>query len=355
MFPGCPAYLSKPAAKKRNSPTKKRKLESVHQNTQAPKRRKKNKDLSASNNFTNEHNAINSDNAMPSVYDSQNRELLFSSIFEFQTKIFSPLSWSRQNIYAESIRAIQFTQWIVKKQGIDDIETVCTKQILIDENMTIRINVMGRRLKFEDFGLKSNVALTVNDIENIIKIVGDRKICSGCAEIGASENIITSFTCRDKEGYLRHTSCPLILPKEISDCSDKTNDKCKFCSRAKHTLNQKLVRIQKSKEIVKKYLKFKNLSPQTKKKIQSLRDKLKVEAKGKIRAQHKISLLKKTVKSCQQKIADIQTENLNKILDNQECLSRNEKIAITEMFAAARKKNPKLLMGQRLIGKFGQN
>ena len=61
---------------------------------------------------------------MPSVYDSHNRELLFSSNFEFQTKIFSPLSRSRQNIYAESRRAIQFTQWIVKKQGINDIETI---------------------------------------------------------------------------------------------------------------------------------------------------------------------------------------------------------------------------------------
>ena len=75
--------------------------------------------------------------------------------------------------------------------------------------MTVRINVMGRRLKLEDlgdFGLESNVALTVDDIENIMKIVDDRCICSGCAEISASENVITSFTCRDKEGILRHTS-----------------------------------------------------------------------------------------------------------------------------------------------------
>ena len=33
------------------------------------------------------------------------------------------------------------------------MKSVCTKQILIDENMTVRINVMGRRLKLGDYGL----------------------------------------------------------------------------------------------------------------------------------------------------------------------------------------------------------
>ena len=114
-----------------------------------------------------------------------------------------------------------------------------------------------------------------------------------------------------------------------------------MCAREKYTLNQKIVRIQKSKEIAKKYLKIKNLSPQRRLKIQNLQNKLKAEERGKIRAQQKIILLRAVLKSCRETIANIQTENLNKILDNQESLSRNEKIAITGTFAAASKKNPK--------------
>ena len=121
----------------------------------------------------------------------------------------------------------------------------------------------------------------MDDIENMIQIVDDCRICSEFAEISASNNIITSFICRDKEECLRHTSYPLILPKEINDCSNETKDKCKLCARAKRTLNKKLSSIQKSKEIIKKYLKIKNLSPE------------------------------RIVKSCQQKIAYIQAQNLN--------------------------------------------
>ena len=259
LFPGCPAYLSKPAPKKkRKSPTKERELENVHQNTQASKRRKKNQDLDASDEISNlEHleNPKYENSGMPSADDGANRKLMFSSIFEFQTNIPAPLSWSRQNISDESTRVVQFSQWTVRKHGTDDIRTVRTKQILIDETLTVRINVMGRRLKPEEFGLERNVALNVEDIENIIKIVDNSRICSGCAEISASENIITSFTCRDKKGYLRHTFCPLLLPKE----NDRAN-KCKFCARAKHILNQKMVRIKKSKEVTKKYMKLTNLT-----------------------------------------------------------------------------------------------
>ena len=121
-----------------------------------------------------------------------------------------------------------------------------------------------------------------------------------------------------------------------NDCANK----CKFCARAKHTLNQKMVRIKKGEEVTKKYMKLTNLSPQRRHKILRLQNKLKSEARGKIRAQNKVNVLKNVVKSCRQNIAKIETKNLHKILDNQKRLSRNEKIAITEIFAAASKKNP---------------
>ena len=265
----------------------------------------------------------------------QCRLLMMVPIENWRSRLFLNFKRTFLLLFLGQDKIVQFSQWTVRKHGTDDIRTVCTKQILIDETLTVRINVMGRRLKPDEFGFESNVALNVEDIENIIKIVDNSRICSGCAEISASENIVTLFTCRDKEGYLRHTFCPLLLPKE----NGRAN-KCKFCARAKHTLNQKMVRIKKSKKVTKKYMQVTNLSPQRRQKILRLQNKLKSEARDKIRAQNKVNVLKNVVKSCRQNIPKIETENLHKILDNQKRLSRNDKIAITEMFAAASKKNP---------------
>lgn len=100
---------------------------------------------------------------------------------------------------------------------------------------------MGTEINVEEFGFKTNALSTVKELEETIKIVNEQRICTGCAEINAEENIITSFTRRDKEGYLRHRSFSLLLSSEEKHDSQRKIDQCKSCARAKHTLNQKII------------------------------------------------------------------------------------------------------------------
>lgn len=118
--------------------------------------------------------------------------------------------------------------------------------------MEVQIKIMGKTLSVEDIGLKTNIICSVQDLEKIIISVNKARIFSGCAEINSTENVITSFTFRDKEAHLRHKSCPLLLENsEENNCNNinSKSDKCKFCTRAKHTLNKKKYVFRKEKRI----------------------------------------------------------------------------------------------------------
>lgn len=215
-----------------------------------------------------------------------------------------------------------------------DFETVCTKQVILDSSMKFKIKIMGRNIDTEKFNLKTNEITTINELEEIIKSVNERRVCSGCAKINAEENIINSITTRDKEGYLRHKSCPFILE------TDEKNYMCKFCIRVRRTLNKKK-RINKRKERAIKYLKLNNLSPERKRQINFLKMKLHAEKRAKKRAKEHIDELKIEVEMYRQELNKTDSEVLKKMLSNQENISNNERSAIMAIFAAAEKKSEK--------------
>lgn len=239
---------------------------------------------------------------------------MFASICD-STDISIPSSWTQNKISTGLTTVLQFGEWIVKKKD-KDFKTASSKKVILDPSMNICILVMDKEIKVEDFGLETNVINSIQELENVIEIVHQRKICIGCAEINADENVLTSFTCRDQEGYLRHKSCPLLLSTEDVNDSEKVNNECKFCIRVRRTLNQKVVRIQKRKSLI-KYLKLNNLSPERKKQIKYLQSKLQAETRAKKRAKQRIIVLKKEIESCREEFNNTDIGALEKILDKQ--------------------------------------
>lgn len=225
IFPECPSYLSKTCSKLRKSPTKRcvKNNNSNEISESTSKRRKSLQNVNHKNDFS-----------QPSEHDPK---FMFASICD-KIDISIPSTWSQQKISSNSITVIQFTQWIIKTNDTKFV-TVCSKKIILDENMNISIQAMGKEVNVENFGLKTNVIHTIKELEGVIREVNERRICAGYAEVNAVKNVISSVSYRDKEGYLRHKSCPLFLLVEDENDSHKESNKCKFCARLNHKIVEK--------------------------------------------------------------------------------------------------------------------
>ena len=154
-----------------------------------------------------------------------------------------PISWGRTNFFwGENIPAITFRKLIGRQGKHGRVESICQKEVIIDNDMTLLIKVNGVYLNYKNFGIESSVtSYQLSSIENVkavITIVDEREVCQGCPEIKLSSynsQLLNSFSYVDKSDTVRHNNCLLLLPTE----NDKQFSNCKFCRSAKSILDKK--------------------------------------------------------------------------------------------------------------------
>lgn len=179
--------------------------------------------------------------------------------------------------------------------------------------------------------MTDNPISSVDEIERILSVMHDLKMCTGFLLDCEAKNIQTTFCCED-EGKLRHVNCCFYLPE------NSLKKQCSYCTRAKYTLNQKIIRLKRNDSIIQSFKLNSHLKD--KKTVEIMKQKLKIARSSKKRAIDKVNLLQNSLNDCREKIVALSTDSLSEEL-NSHGLSNNEKLAIKEILSAAKKKNTK--------------
>ena len=240
---------------------------------------------------------INDDNHAPYTNTPESFALLFKKILENENSISMPISWLRSNVSCGGHSGVTFFTRIGIKGKHDHIDSVCNKELTVDESMTVLIKINGKFVDHSMFGIESHQLHSEKDLEIVIERINKCKICQGFPDVNLSEenaNYLASFSYVDRINVLRHKHCPLVLSEKNDAQEIKLNKQCKYCKTVKDLLRKKILRRQKSKNS--NYLKLSELSPRKQEKLSKIAKTLKSTSRAKVRAQTNVRLLKKVVK-----------------------------------------------------------
>lgn len=159
----------------------------------------------------------------------------FDAIFSDDIAIDLPSSWSRRNIVSPlGLQAVQFSQWTCRKEG-NGVKTICQKEIVMGKNLIVHLCVMGHAMKLEEFNVPTEPLSCASDLEKILKIIDQLKVCNGCVFPAENLDTETKFTYKDNAGQVRHKNCPMLL---------NVIKTCEHCVRGRSTLQRKRRRLE---------------------------------------------------------------------------------------------------------------
>ena len=283
--------------------------------------------------FDNDIVHTNCESPNPSQY-------LFDKIFRSDQSISVPVSWGKINfLWGEyDDPAMNFQKLIGRIGKNGHVESACQKEIILDKTMTLLIKVNGVYVDHKEFGIESNELSSVENLEQIIKVIDERRVCQGSSEItrtSVNEHLLGSFTYRDKIDSLGHNQCRLLLPLD----EKVQNISCKACKSIRDALNEKIIRRQRNKNS--KYLKVEDLSPRKRERLLKLKKQLRSQERTKQRAQGNARMYKGLMHKIQNKMMSVTEKTLDDFIDKNLQISQNERTSIHEIFKAAKSKSPK--------------
>lgn len=188
---------------------------------------------------------------------------LFNEIFS-KERIKLPESWSQTNVSSCGEQGITFHDRVgIKSKSTNaHIHSVCVKDVTIDENVTLFIQINGKVFSHTDLSIKSAKMHSIHELELTIKAIHEIQVCHGSPDIEINEKNLKnlqSFTHSDSSNIVRHRSCLVILKKD-----EEKKHQCKCCKVVEQRLAMKILRKQHNK--LSNYLKVNDLSPERKKK-----------------------------------------------------------------------------------------
>lgn len=171
---------------------------------------------------------------------------LFNKLFDNKEAVPLPTSWSKANLECEEDKqkAITFFKLIGRKDKNGRLESVCEKEIIIDEKMTTVMKINGTYCDYRKLGVEVNEIVSVNKLIDIIEILDKCEICQGCPDITCTpivKDLMCPFSHLDNNDTIRHNNCTLVLTTE----NEKENFRCKYCKTVKELLKQKQKRREK--------------------------------------------------------------------------------------------------------------
>lgn len=163
-------------------------------------------------------------------------------------------------------------------------QLICIKEIWITEDMKMQIKALGRPINLNTFGINNEFLLSLEILEDLIKIVETFNICKAYKK--SNETECTSVALKESNNILRHKKCPIVL---------ENLTQCNFCKSLSYIFLSHILLDRKRKRLNDKGNKVKrirvdNLSPTKKNVINDIR-----KQKNNImrRQNHKIHIIEK--------------------------------------------------------------
>ena len=234
IFPNCPKYLTKDK-KKRKSPKKrqspKTRSATLDFSDKQIKKRKILEEISSNKSEIGDScgsvdtgSVEPENNLIEEEKQKRDRLTLFSLVFTEKHIVKIPTAWQRRDSDDGDTPAIEFTQSTSRKIK-DEIRFISSKQLVFYHDMQVHAEVLGLKLDLEKIGFTGKYVSSIQELERLIEMFDNVKVCSGCALPNSIAKVETSFAIEDISKCLRHLNCSLVLPK---------NSKCSCCISCKN-------------------------------------------------------------------------------------------------------------------------
>lgn len=158
---------------------------------------------------------------------------LFNKIFQNETSINLPESWNKVNITYGDMQGITFFDRIGVKGVNGHIDSVCTKEVTLDEKMMLLIKINRKVFNNAEIDIKEEEINSTKELEAAIKRIHELQLCRGCPNIkvtNANARELNLFAYKDAMNIVRNKRCSVILKNE----EEKQRYQCHCCNLTKH-------------------------------------------------------------------------------------------------------------------------
>lgn len=229
-----------------------------------------------------------------------------------------PNSWIKNTITQGDKNFVIFSTMTFKDTN-DKLYGILLKEVIVDENLKIQINILGKSIDAQEHNIGS-VVNSIEMLQNIIFDIHSMKICQGCLLPEDLRSMQCNVIETDCTNIVRHKKCSLL----------SINTQCTFCTAVKRTLIRRKQRINTN--IVKKQSIF---SQQKKDKVKKLKNKVQRVKKQKQRFKTKNAILTQNIKT---RLKIMSTMSFDEVLQKMKDkgIPKNQYNAVKEIIKASK-------------------
>lgn len=250
-------------------------------------------------------------------------EFKFTDVMERQ--ICLPKLWVVQR-YTNAVTF--YTSSYIETGDID--HTVTMKEVILRDDMMLRINIIGQRVQLHTINLPEAPISSLEALQDVLFTIDGLNICSGLWTSKEESDIVESKVARkDNTGTRRHMKCQLILFDSIQ---------CEFCAKLKKILRRKKLREERKDST--NTIQVTLHSATGKQKLQQLRNKMYRVTKAKKRCEESVAKIKAKLLDCNAQITKLSEQTVEEHMKTLN-VPKNQQDAVRQIFAAAKCKNSK--------------
>lgn len=147
---------------------------------------------------------------------------VFDHIYINRDSVCFPANWCR--LIPGNNKTVIFCKILLRE---DNFKPYFERSVSINEQGTIEYSYMNNTIKITEFDLSShNILYNINELENQINRVNDAIMCEGVKIPKHLLKYKLTTINIDNNGQFRHSSCTLVVNKEIYN---KKLSQCRFC------------------------------------------------------------------------------------------------------------------------------
>lgn len=253
---------------------------------------------------------------------------LFEIIHCNEKSVVLPFGWCRQNMKYDGKRMVHFCQFIPRMEnGV--IQPVCTKQVLVDENLEASILIMRQHIDKENSDVRQEPLQDIEDLEKLLKLASSWRLCPGLSMTNNDEIQVSSAQAssvhKDKEGLWRSVQCSMFLP------GSSRNGSCENCRLIKKVISRRMLRLKAGSQLQRLRV---TLSEPQQRKLDEMRKEMRTLRRGRDRALARIKILKEKRLLDLKRFSTSQRTLEQLILEAN--LAGNQKLVMLEIMAASR-------------------
>lgn len=149
------------------------------------------------------------------IEKEESSKILTFNELKCNNKLYLPIGWTRNILPSKNASVIIFNKMMYKTNEIEN-QLICIKEIWITEDMKMQIKALGKPINLNTFGINNEFLLSLEILEDLIKIVETFNICKAYKK--SNETECTSVALKESNNILRHKKCPIVL-ENLTQCN----------------------------------------------------------------------------------------------------------------------------------------